>query len=67
VNRPEQTIKEFARPFRTLPLCLRHYWWRCNGKQPASDYLMWMIESIDPEVAEYLALRDVARRATLHG
>jgi putative DNA primase/helicase len=28
---------------------------------------MWMIESIDPEAAEYLALRDVARRATLHG
>jgi hypothetical protein len=54
---------EFGMPFRKLPLWLRQYWWRWTyyGKHPASDYLMWMIESIDPEAAEYLALGDAER------
>ena len=55
--------KEFGMPFRRLPLWLRRKWWRDThyGKHPASSYMMWMIESIDPEAAEYLALGDAER------
>jgi hypothetical protein len=58
-----ETKREFGMPFRTLPLWLRQYWWQWTyyGKHPASDYLMWMIESINPEAAEYLAQGDAER------
>jgi hypothetical protein len=54
---------EFGMPFSKLPLWLRQYWWKWtyHGKHPASDYLMWMIESISPEAAEDLAQGDAER------
>jgi hypothetical protein len=53
----------FGMPFRTLPLWLRQYYWQSTkyGKHPASDYLMWMIESISEEAAIDLARGDAER------
>jgi hypothetical protein len=38
-------------------------WWEttCYGKHPATNELMWTIEAIDPEAAEYVALGDAER------
>ena len=50
-------------PFRNLPLRLMQRWWEttCYGKHPATNELMWTIEAIDPEAAEYIALGDAER------
>jgi hypothetical protein len=54
---------EFGMPFRNLPLRLMKRWWETTryGKHPATNELMWTIEAIDPEAAEYIALGDVER------
>jgi hypothetical protein len=54
---------EFGAPFKNLPLCLMKRWWEttCYGKHPATNELMWTIEAIDPEAAEYIALGDAER------
>jgi hypothetical protein len=55
--------KEFEVRFKKLPLRLMRRWWEwtCYGKHPATNELMWTIEALDPELAEYLALGDAER------
>ena len=55
--------REVGMPFRTLPLRLRQRWWETTfyGKHSATNELMWTIESINPEAAEYLARGDAER------
>jgi hypothetical protein len=54
---------EFGKPFRNLPLRLMQRWWEttCYGKHPATNELMWTIEAMDPEAADYLAPGDAER------
>jgi hypothetical protein len=48
--------REFGMPFRQLPLQLRRRWWEWTyyGKHPPTNELMWTIEALNPEAAEYL-------------
>jgi hypothetical protein len=49
-------MSEFGMPFRKLPIQLRRRWWEWTyyGKHPATNELMWTIEALNPEAAEYL-------------
>src|SRR5215472_16482037 len=49
--------------FKKLPPRLMQRWWEWTyyGKHPATNELMWTIEALDRELAEYLALGDAER------
>jgi hypothetical protein len=49
--------------FKNLPTRLQRRWWEgtAYGKHPATNELLWTIEALDPELAEYLALGDAER------
>ena len=59
----QQTIEEMKAAFRDLPMRLKQRWWEWTyyGKHPATNELMWTIESINPELAVHLALGDAER------
>ena len=52
----EEKIK-FGKRFAALPEKLKKRWWEWTyyGKHPPTNELLWMIEAIDEELANYLS------------
>ena len=53
---PEEKIR-FGKRFVALPKRLKEQWWEWTyyGKHPPTNELLWTIEAIDEELAEYLS------------
>jgi hypothetical protein len=52
----EEKIR-FGKRFAALPERLKERWWKWTyyGKHPPTNELMWTIEAIDEELADYLS------------